>query len=168
MVSVNSAGLPEPAITPGCHVTLHFSLMLEDGAVVDSNFEREPASFRMGDGSLLPGFEQVLVGLTIGAEIEARLPPASAFGEPNPGNVQILPRERFARFLDDEYAALVPGAVVAFRDAGGFDLPGVIKEVSSTQATVDFNHPLAGREIVFRARIVSIIPAGTDPVTVKA
>lgn len=50
-------------IGPGTQVTLHFALELEDGSVVDSNFDREPVTFVMGDGNLLPGFEEALLGL---------------------------------------------------------------------------------------------------------
>ena len=47
-------------------VTLYFSLELEDGSLVDSNFGHKPATLKMGDGSLLPGFEKQLIGLNIG------------------------------------------------------------------------------------------------------
>ncbi|MFM1897135.1 MAG: hypothetical protein RLZZ385_2209 [Pseudomonadota bacterium] len=154
-------------VAVGSRVTLHFSLALEDGAVIDSNFERRPATFTVGDGNLLPGFEAKLLGLSAGQEITVTLPPEQAFGEVSPANVQYMARSRFSRFLDDEYEALTPGAVVAFKDAGGFDLHGVIQDVDTDGARIDFNHPLAGRRIQFRARIVNVIPADTQALSIR-
>ena len=57
-------------IDTGTTVTLHFSLALEDGCMVDSNFEGKPATFTIGDGNLLPGFESLLMGLVDGDERE--------------------------------------------------------------------------------------------------
>ena len=57
------------AIVEGSRVTLHFSVSLTTGDIVDSNFAGKPATFHVGDGSLLPGFEEALIGLTVGSEI---------------------------------------------------------------------------------------------------
>ncbi|MFP6833346.1 MAG: FKBP-type peptidyl-prolyl cis-trans isomerase, partial [Porticoccaceae bacterium] len=55
-------------IEQGIRVTLYFSLKLENGETVDSNFDGKPATFTLGDGNLLPGFEAPLVGLEVGAQ----------------------------------------------------------------------------------------------------
>ena len=68
-------------IDTGTSVTLHFSLALEDGYMVDSNFEGNPATFTVGDGNLLPGFEAVLMGLVDGDEREFTIAPQNAFGQ---------------------------------------------------------------------------------------
>jgi FKBP-type peptidyl-prolyl cis-trans isomerase SlpA len=77
-------------IDTGTTVTLHFALALEDGAVVDSNFEGKPATFSIGDGSLLPGFEETLFGLRATDEQEFLVPPEKAFGQHNEQNVQAV------------------------------------------------------------------------------
>lgn len=64
-------------------MTLHFSLLLTSGEVIDSNFEQEPPSFKLGDGSMLPGFERLLLGLRTGDDIEELLQPEQAFGTVN-------------------------------------------------------------------------------------
>lgn len=76
-------------------VTLHFALKLEDGNVVDSTFDKQPASFKVGDGNLLPGFEQALFGLKAGDKRTLSILPEQGFGQPNPQNVQIMPRDQF-------------------------------------------------------------------------
>ena len=59
------------------------------------------------------------------------------------------------------------GSVVSFKDAGGFDLPGVIAELTKFMVIVDFNHPLAGKEIVFKARIHSVIDVDVEAIEIK-
>jgi len=156
-----------PSITAGSLVSLHFSLELSTGELIDSNFEREAASFRLGDGSMLPGFEQKLLGLVRGEEIEATLAAEQAFGEVNPANRHRFPIAKFQSLLEDELIPTEVGAVLSFKDAGGFDLPGVVAELSDSMILVDFNHPLAGKDIIFKARIVSVIDADVEAVEIK-
>src|SRR5690554_1768963 len=86
-------------IMAGARVTLHFSLALADGSIVDSNYDGEPATFMVGDGNLLPGFEAALEGRQAGDKISVLLPPEEAFGAHNEDNVQRFPRQRFAGLL---------------------------------------------------------------------
>jgi len=137
-------------IAPGVRVTLHFAIELEDGTLVDGNFDRAPASFRVGDGTLPEGFERCLLGLRAGDERRFRLAPEQAFGRGSPANVMTLPRQRFAAALN-----LEPGLVVDFAAAAG-SLPGVIKAVEGDRVLVDFNHPLAGRTLVFAVAIRAV------------
>nr|WP_041325765.1 FKBP-type peptidyl-prolyl cis-trans isomerase [Saccharophagus degradans] len=137
-------------------VTLHFALTLEDGAVVDSNFESKPATFVVGDGKLLPGFEQAIFGLIAGDKKAMHIPPEQGFGQPNPNNIQEVKRKVFAADME-----LAQGLVVSFADANGGEMPGVIAEIGEEIVKVDFNHPLAGREITFEVEIVSVKPATT-------
>ncbi|HHK2469358.1 TPA: peptidylprolyl isomerase, partial [Pseudomonas aeruginosa] len=102
-------------------VTLHFALKLEDGNVVDSTFDKQPASFKVGDGNLLPGFEQALFGLKAGDKRTLSILPEQGFGQPNPQNVQIMPRDQF------QDMELAEGLLVIFNDAAKTELPGVVK-----------------------------------------
>ena len=110
-------------ISNGSRVTLHFSLSLADEQVIDSNFNKEPASFKIGDGSLLPEFENLLIGEHEGAVIESTLPPQKAFGDKNPENIQRFAAEKFTHLLEDEVLPTETGSVVVFKDPAGFDLP---------------------------------------------
>lgn len=142
------------AIGPGLEVTLHFSLKLEDDSVIDSNFDSSPATFVVGDGKLLSGFEKVLFGLRAGARESFLIAPEQAFGQPNPNNIQQVPRARFDKGLE-----LVEGLVLSFEDASGGEVPGVVTEFDESTVTVDFNHPLAGRDIIFDVQILDVKPA---------
>jgi len=138
-------------IETGMSVTLHFSLVLEDGHIIDSNFESEPATFSVGDGNLLPGFESTLMGLVNGDEREFTIPPEQAFGQHNPQNVQAVERGNF----DQE--ELEQGAMFSFQNGDG-ELPGVIVDVDDNEVVIDFNHPLAGKNIIFQVKIIDIAP----------
>ncbi|HQQ63291.1 MAG TPA: peptidylprolyl isomerase [Pseudomonadales bacterium] len=132
-------------------VALFFSLTLQDGSVVDSNFGAQPAQFVPGDGNLLPGFESVLTGLSVGDKKQFLIPATDAFGLRQDANLKRVPRERFASDIE-----LVPGLVVSFAAAEGGELPGVIHRLMGDMVEVDFNHPLAGHAIVFDVEIVGI------------
>lgn len=138
-------------VGPQTRVTLHFALRLEQGEIVDSTFERAPATFTVGDGSLLPSFERKLFGLTKGRRETFSVTPEEAFGQPNPANVQHFKRSQFAADME-----LHEGLVISFADASKAELPGVIKSFDADTVVVDFNHPLAGRTIEFDVEIIDV------------
>ena len=154
-------------IVEGSRVTLHFSLALATGDLVDSNFAGKPATFIVGDGSLLPGFEEQLMGLASGEECDVVLAPEQAFGEINPRNVHNFPAAKFKSLIEDPMNPAEAGTIVSFQDPGGGDLPGVVTKLTKSTITVDFNHPLAGKTIAFRAKILSVIPPGTSAVSLS-
>lgn len=132
-------------------VTLHFALKFEEGDIIDSTFENEAATFVMGDGSLLAGFEKKLIGMATGEKQTFTVLPEEGFGQPNPNNVQQFARSDFAEDLE-----LAEGLVVSFADASQSELPGVVKAFDDQSVTVDFNHPLAGRKILFDVEILNV------------
>lgn len=144
------------AVGEGTEVTLHFALKLETGEVVDSNFEAEPAVFIVGDGNLLPGFERALFGMTAGQHKALVVPAEDAFGRYNSENVQKLSRSEFTNEFELEV-----GLVVSFADAGGGELPGVVTDITENEVTVDFNHPLAGKSIIFDVQVEDVKAAIT-------
>lgn len=162
-----STSKADAVVEPGATVELFFSLALVSGEVIDSNFEGSPASFCLGDGSMLPGFEKTLLGLAAGEETQERIDAREAFGDPNPQNRQRFPVAKFAHLLEDDLIPTEVGSVVSFRDPGGFDLPGVIVSLDTNFVEVDFNHPLAGKDIMFRAKIVSVLPADEKPIDIQ-
>ena len=138
----------------GTRVYLNFSVSLEDGSEVDTNFGGEPVDFVVGDGSLLPGFERLLFGMSAGERQLFTVLPENAFGQPNDNNIQTVPRDQF-----DDDVELAAGLVFSFADAAGGELPGMILEFDDKEVTVDFNHPLSGRTILFDVLIHRVEPA---------
>lgn len=142
--------MSQQVIGPDCKVTLHFAIKLEDGSLIDSNFDADPATFVVGDGQLLEGFERTLLGMSAGDEAVVDISPEQGFGMTNPNNIQRLPR---AQFKDMQ---LEPGLVISFADAGNGELPGVISDFDDKMVSVDFNHPLAGKHLKFEVKIIAV------------
>ncbi len=144
-------GNPRRSILPGSRVTLHFSLSDAEGNETVSTFGEEPATITLGDGSLSEGLELALYGLTEGAAQTLQLSPEQAFGHREESRVQTLLRSEFPEGIDPE-----PGLLIAFETNSGEELAGLVLEVEEQQVSVDFNHPLAGQEVIFRVKILDI------------
>ena len=144
-------------IGPNCKVELHFSLKLADtGELVDSTFEKRPAELVIGDGNLPAAFEAVIHGMKAGERKTERIEPKDGFGQHNPSNVQRIPKDQF-----DPSVELLEGLVVSFQDKAKSEVPGVVATIDDTMVTVDFNHPLAGRDLEFEVEILSVVPSET-------
>ena len=141
-------------ISPESTVTLHLSLALEDGTVAESTFEDEPLTFTMGDGTLEEGLELGLYGLTAGNTQRLVLEPGQAFGLHDPAKLHQLSRSEFPPGLE-----LEPGVIIGFDTPSGEELPGTIISLTDETVEVDFNHPLAGRVVVFEVDIIAVVPA---------
>ena len=145
------------AIGAGTQVTLHFALTLTGGDVIDSTFDKDAAIFVVGDGQLLPGFEEQLIGLVAGEEKSFEILPENGFGMPNPNNRQIMSVDMFGPEME-----LSEGLMVSFADANKQELPGMIVAIEEGKVEVDFNHPLAGKDITFDVKILDVEPVKLD------
>ena len=141
-------------IGAGCEVTMHFTLALEDGTIADASVDGEPMTFVIGDGTLVQGLEMVLYGLKTGEKQSLSIDPRDTFGFPEDDNIHSLPRTEFSDELKIE-----EGMIVGFSTPSGEEIPGAIMKINETEVEVDFNHPLAGHEVVFSVEIVDIKPA---------
>ena len=147
-------------IGPGTEITLKFALLLSSGELIDSTGEK-PATLRVGDGKLLPGFEQALFGLMPGAKKSLEISPDQGFGRVNPDNLQMLKKSAFARDL-----LLEKGLVISFADQSEAELPGVVRRVLEDVVEVDFNHPLAGKNLLFKVEILEVTQISNEIVRV--
>ena len=133
---------------------LHFSVAIENGVEIDNTRSRdEPVSLVIGDGNLLPGFEKALFGLRAGDRRTVSLPPEDAFGEWNPENVQRFDTVKFEQRPE-------VGHMIEFEDKAKASLFGVVMTVADDITEIDFNHPLAGKNITFAVEIFKVTPQG--------
>lgn len=145
----------------GSHVRMHYSLRLQDGTPVESTVEDdEPIEFRLGDGTLTPGLEIALLGLQQGARQSLEIEPGIAFDLPDAANVHVLFRSDFGgsevSASDDSQLVLESGQVVEFQSPNGQTIMGTIASVNTDTVEVDFNHPLAGRVVIFDVEILHV------------
>ena len=150
IASCDGAGLK---IQMGSRISLHFALLMPSGEEIDTTRRGKPASLTLGDGNLLPGFEEALLGLSAGDDAQLVIPAEQAFGERVEANVRLMAKTLFAEFNSEE--PLEPGLVVSFQAPDG-ELPGVVKAVFEDTVQVDFNHPLSGKDITFDVSILSV------------
>jgi FKBP-type peptidyl-prolyl cis-trans isomerase SlpA len=144
-------------IGPGTVVTMNFKVLLKSGMVADASEEGKPMTFTMGDGSLISGLEMAITGLKVGDKQSVELDPLNAFGYSDLENIHQMPRSEFSDDLPVD-----PGTIIGFSTPSGDEVPGIIKEVNDDVVTVDFNHPLAGHDIIFEVEILDIQPPTTQ------
>lgn len=142
-------------IQPGSQVTLHFTIRATDGTVMESSVGQEPETFVMGDGTLIEGFELALVSLGAGDRQTITLRPDQAYGARDPDAVTLLPRGHFPPEL-----AIEPGVMVVFNTTEDLEVPGRVLNIRGDVVEVDFNHPLAGQDVVLEVEILEVV----DPV----
>nr|WP_216652937.1 FKBP-type peptidyl-prolyl cis-trans isomerase [Vibrio aestuarianus] len=150
--SINNERRNVTTIKQDSAVTLHFTIKLKDGSVADSTHNMgKPAKLVIGDGSLSENFEQCLFNLSAGESKSIELSAEDAFGLPNPDNIHYMDR---AKFVGD--AEVEVGTIMAFSGRDGMEIPGIITAIAGDSVTVDFNHPLAGQDVIFDVEILSV------------
>ncbi len=143
-------------IGPGVKVTLRFKLSLREGELIDETGE-QAATFIVGDGNLLPGFERAMFGLRAGARESFEIPAEAGFGEVNEENIHMMKKRDFSSEME-----LEEGLVVSFADQDGQERPGVVKRILDEIVEVDFNHPLAGQALIFEVDILEAEQISTN------
>ncbi|MEC9432395.1 MAG: peptidylprolyl isomerase [Pseudomonadota bacterium] len=136
---------------PGDTLHLHYTGTLDDGAVFDSSQGREPLSFEMGAGQIIPGLEAGLTGMEVGEKRTVRVEPAEAYGEHDPSQVQSVDRAGVPDHIPTE-----PGTRLQVQTPEGRMVQVVVAEVTEDALVLDANHPLAGKALTFDVELVAI------------
>lgn len=140
-------------IQPGSHVRLHLAIKLADGTVAESTYDDDPLEIVIGDGTLVHGLEVALYGMRAGQRQSLTLAPRQAYGERDPEAVGWLARDQFPADMQ-----LHPGALVGFVGPEDEEVAALVIAVEPEQVQIDFNHPLAGKPIIFESEILSVEP----------
>lgn len=138
-------------IKNGDTVKVHYTGTLEDGNTFDSSLNREPLEFTLGQGQLIPGFEKAVIGLKVGDVTTANIPASEAYGEFNPEMTIEVNRNH----LPDDFEPEV-GAQLQLNQPNGQVVPVQVTKVDGDLVTIDANHPLAGKALIFNIEIVEI------------
>jgi len=138
-------------VEKGSRVTLHYTLSLAEGRIVDASEGGEPLTITVGDSELLPVFEDRLLGLAQGERRRFEIACMDAYGPIEEGNVHALPRADFEPEMN-----LEPGLVIGFETPSGEEIPGTILEVTDREVLVDFTHPLAGYDLVYEVEVLDV------------
>ena len=123
-----------------------------DGVVVDGSRSNKPFEFSFGTGQVIAGLEKRIINMKAGEAAQFIVPAAEAYGEYDPNGIQTLPIEQFAGIED-----LKVGMQIQAQDENDQPIQFIVKEIAEKEITVDFNHPLAKKDLQYKIKIDSLL-----------
>jgi FKBP-type peptidyl-prolyl cis-trans isomerase 2 len=136
-------------IQNGSTVNVHYTGKLTDGEVFDTSEGKEPLSFTVGTGQIIPGFENAIIGKNVGDKVTVNIPPAEAYGE--------IREDLYVKVLNEQLPGPVEvGQSLQAQAENGMPINVMVKEVNEDHAVIDGNHPFAGKELIFDIEVVSV------------
>ncbi|TFV94787.1 peptidylprolyl isomerase [Algoriphagus kandeliae] len=135
----------------GDAVQVHYTGKLEDGSVFDSSVNRQPLGFTLGDGNMIKGFDEAVHGMAIGDKKTVTIPAAEAYGERRDDMMIDVPRAQVPANINPEV-----GMQLTLQGGNGQPMPVVVTFVDEEKITLDANHQLAGKDLIFEIELVTI------------
>ena len=123
-----------------------------DGELVDGSRSNNPFEFNFGVGQVIAGLEKRIINMKAGEAASIRVPAAEAYGEYNTDAIEVLPIEDFVNIEN-----LRVGMQIQGEDDNGELTQIIVKEINEKEVTVDFNHPLAGKDLDYKVKIDSLL-----------
>ena len=142
----------ELSVKNGDTVKVHYTGTLDDGTEFDSSYERGPLEFTVGEGKLLSGFEQAVIGMQVGQSKTVTILAEDAYGLYDDELVEVVNRDELPSDLELE----IGQELTVYNQGVPVDTCTVI-EISDSTVTLDYNHPLAGKDITFAIELVEIL-----------
>jgi peptidylprolyl isomerase/FKBP-type peptidyl-prolyl cis-trans isomerase SlpA len=136
----------------GDTVRVEYTGKLQDGTVFDSSEDTEPLEFTLGDEAVIPGFEEAVEGLEVGESVTTTLEPEMAYGERRDDLVFQVDRSDIRDDIELEV-----GDELEIHGRDGNTFPALVQELGNEKVTLDANHPLAGRTLVFEIELVEVV-----------
>ena len=140
-------------VKEGDIVVVSYVGRLEDGTVFDSTEDRNPLEFTMGEGELIAGLEQGILGMTPGESKTIVIPMELGYGPHLKERVCELDKRRISQGFQPEV-----GQQLQLYRADGLPVMGTVIGESETSFAMDYNHPLAGKTLIFETRVLEIVP----------
>jgi len=132
-------------------VLMHYSIALTNGTEIESSFNDDPVEITMGNGDVTEGMELALFGLKEGDTQTLTLTAEQGFGLRDEDNIHDMPLSDFPEDLQPEV-----GLSYSFESPEDGEIPGTVLSIKDDTAEIDFNHPLAGQQIVFTIDILGV------------
>jgi len=142
------------AIKKGDKIKVDYEGKLDDGTIFDSSKHGDhshPLEFEVGSGQIIKGFDDAVVGMNKGEEKDIKIKPTEAYGNHNPKLVKKIPRGEFPK--DKK---LEPEMALVIKAPDGNQFPVKITGVTDKEITIDLNHPLTGKNLNFKIKIIDI------------
>ena len=138
----------------GDKVRVHYEGQLSDGTIFDSSLAREPIEFTLGQDTVIPGFEQAVIGMEVGESKDVSIPPEDGFGEYSEDLVVNIEKSILPPDINPELGMQLE---VSAEDEEETPRVFTIAEMAEDSITLDGNHPLAGQEIAFKIELIEIL-----------
>lgn len=139
-------------VKSGDKIRVHYTGTLQDGTKFDSSIERDPLEFTAGQGQVIQGFDSAVLGMGIGEKKNVDIPVDMAYGQRREDLVIEVPPSQFPDEMEPQI-----GLSVELHNGQGGTIPAMITNVESEKVTLDANHPLAGKDLVFEIELVDIV-----------
>lgn len=140
-------------VKSGDTIKVHYTGTLNGGEIFDSSVERgTPLEFVVGSGQVIVGFDNGVVGMTVGEVRKIHIPCVDAYGEHTEENMISVPANQLPAEI-----ALLPGTPLNMQTPEGFVVPVSIHSVEGDNVIIDVNHPLAGQDLNFELELVEIM-----------
>ena len=137
-------------VKKGNTVKIEYEGSLEDGTVFDSSEKHgKLLEFEAGSGKVIPGFDKAVIGMKKDEKKEIIIKPEEAYGMPDEKWIQKVPRDKIPKDQEPQV-----GMMIAIGLPNGQQMPAVIKEVTDKEVTLDINHPLAGKTLKFKIKLI--------------
>jgi peptidylprolyl isomerase len=136
-------------IQNGSNVSVHYTGKLTTGEVFDSSEGKSPLDFTMGSGQLIPGFENALIGKSIGDKVVVNIPSEEAYGAFREDLIIQVPNDQLP-------GPVQVGQVLQAQSTNGGPVHVTVKEVNESHVVIDGNHPLAGQELIFEIEVMNV------------
>lgn len=136
----------------GKSVTIHYVGTLTDGTQFDNSRDRgEPITVTLGNGQLIDGFNNAIVGMTEGETTTFTVASDQAYGDHDPERIAELDRSIFPEEFD-----IVAGMTVPLQNDKGENFLAIVNDFNDEVVTADFNHPLAGKDLTFTVEVLAV------------
>ena len=132
-------------------VKVHYTGKLADGQVFDTSEGKDPIEFTLGEGQLIPGFENGLIDMKLNEKKTINIPVDQAYGHPREDLVQEVDKSQLPPEIEPEV-----GMGLVSRTPDGREMNLLVAEVKENSIIVDGNHPLAGKDLIFDLEVVEI------------
>ena len=136
----------------GDTVKVHYTGKLDDGTIFDTSIKREPLQFTIGEGKIIPDFEQAVIGMNPGETKNVQIPSDNAYGPHLEDRVMVVDRSEFPEDLKPEVDQRLQ-----VRQSDGQVFAVTVIDVSESKVTLDGNHPLAGKDLTFDIQLSEIV-----------
>jgi len=140
-----------PQAKDGDKVKVHYTGKFKNGEVFDSSVDREPLTFKLGAKQLIPGFEKGVLGMEIGETKSVEVTPGDAYGPYHDRLVSVVKKTQFPKTITPRV-----GQQLQTQDQSGRPVNVRVTEINNEDVTLDANHPLAGKTLVFDIELVEI------------